>query len=110
MQATGRTSTIELRVRWGETDAAGIVFYPNYYVWFDVAAHELLRGRYERGFGFPIVESGAKFHAPLFPDEVITIETLVAEGFEVRVYVKLLEHGIEARAIPEDLRNYLLQG
>src|SRR5579875_1253806 len=131
MQATGRTSTIELRVRWGETDAAGIVFYPNYYVWFDVAAHELLRGRYERGFGFPIVESGAKFHAPLFPDEVITIETvvadlltkalrlehtirrggtLIAEGFEVRVYVKLLEHGIEARAIPEDLRNYLLQG
>ena len=30
------------RVQWGETDAAGIVFYPNYFRWFDQATHELL--------------------------------------------------------------------
>ncbi|HXP92060.1 MAG TPA: thioesterase family protein [Candidatus Binatia bacterium] len=128
MQTTGRTSKTELRVRWGETDAAGIVFYPNYYVWFDVATHELLRGRFERGFGFPIIESGAKFHAPLFPDDSITIEsvvadvrtkairlehtvrrgeTLIATGFETRVFVKLLVGGIEATPLPDDLRNFL---
>jgi acyl-CoA thioester hydrolase len=132
MQATGRTSKIELRVRWGETDAAGIVFYPNYYVWFDVATHELLRGSPEhKGFGFPLIETGAKFHAPLFPDDLFTVETaiadvrtkairlehtvrrgetLIAAGFEARVFVKLNKDGIEAAPIPDALRTYLLNG
>jgi acyl-CoA thioester hydrolase len=131
MQTTGRSSKTELRVRWGETDAAGIVFYPNYYVWFDVATHELVRGSPEhKGFGFPLIESAAKFHAPLFPDDVFTIETVVADvrtkairlehtvrrgetliatGFEARVFVKILENGIEATPIPEDLRTWLQQ-
>lgn len=128
MQTTGRTSKTELRVRWGETDAAGIAFYPNFFVWFDVATHELLRGNDLQGFGFPIIESGAKFHAPLFPDDAITIEsavaevrtkairvehtvrrgeTLIATGFETRVFVKLLHGGIEATPLPDDLRNFL---
>lgn len=132
MQTTGRTSTIDLRVRWGETDAAGIVFYPNYYVWFDVATHELLRpGPAHAGFGFPLIETGAKFHAPLFPDDLFTVETVVADvrtkairlehrvrrgethiasGFEARVYVKLNRDGIEATPIPDDLRRFLLDG
>ena len=128
MQTTGRTSKTELRVRWGETDAAGIVFYPNYFVWFDVATHELLRGHKVKGFGFPIIESGANFHSPLFPDDLITVETvvvdirtkalrlehtirrretLIATGFEARVFVKLLENGIEPAPIPDELRDYL---
>lgn len=127
---TGRTSTVELRVRWGETDAAGIVFYPNYYVWFDVATHELLREQARSGFGFPLIESGARFHAPLFPDQTFTIEsriaevrtkairlehtvrrdeTLIATGFEARVFAKLLPHGIEAAQIPDDLREWMLR-
>jgi acyl-CoA thioester hydrolase len=111
-------STIELRVRWGETDAAGIVFYPNFYVWFDVAMHELLRRAglpmielmREPGYGFPLVESGARFRAPVFYDDVLTLSstivemrthalrvehrvtrtgTEVAAGFEVRAFAKL---------------------
>jgi YbgC/YbaW family acyl-CoA thioester hydrolase len=128
---TGRTSKLELRVRWGETDAAGIVFYPNYYAWFDVATFELLRnGGQREGFGFPLIESGARFHAPLFPDELMTIESVVTEvrtkairidhtvrrngkliaaGFEARVFAKLLGAGIEATMIPDDLRTWLQQ-
>lgn len=131
-QTTGRTSTVELRVRWGETDAAGIVFYPNYFVWFDVATHELLRdGGMRIGYGFPLIESGARFHAPLFPDQTFTIESRIAEirskairvehtvrrgevliatGFEARVFAKLLPKGIEATQIPDDLREWLLRG
>ena len=30
------------KVRWGDTDAAGIVFYPNFYKWMDEATHEFL--------------------------------------------------------------------
>jgi len=131
VQTTGRSSKTELRVRWGETDAAGIVFYPNYYAWFDVATHELLRGGPQhKGFGLPIVESGATFRAPLFPDDLFVVETTVAEvrskairlehtirrgetliatGFEARVYVKILGHGIETTPIPDDLRAWLQQ-
>jgi acyl-CoA thioesterase FadM len=39
----GAAHRIVLPVEWGDTDAAGIVFYPNYYRWFDRAAHALLR-------------------------------------------------------------------
>ena len=35
--------THPLRVRWGEVDAQGVVFNPNYFVYADVAATEFLR-------------------------------------------------------------------
>jgi YbgC/YbaW family acyl-CoA thioester hydrolase len=31
---------MEKRIRWGDLDALGIVFYPRYYEWFDSCAHE----------------------------------------------------------------------
>jgi YbgC/YbaW family acyl-CoA thioester hydrolase len=137
MPAAGRSSKIELRVRWGETDAFGIVFYPNYYAWFDVAALELFRasGRLtiphaKDAFGFPLIESGARFHAPLFPDDLMSIETVVAEvrskalrlehtvrrgdtlianGFEVRVFAGSDGNGgLVTAPIPDDLRDWLL--
>src|SRR5438270_10221089 len=66
------------RVRFGETDAAGIVFYPTFFAWFDVGTTGLLRaalggelnGAHGRPrFPVPIVETGARFVAPLHFDE-----------------------------------------
>ncbi|MGQ0670632.1 MAG: acyl-CoA thioesterase [Actinomycetota bacterium] len=82
----GRTSTITLRVRWGEADALGIVFYPNIFGWFDMASHELLRGPgqsigsllHEGGYSVPIVESGARFLAPAFYDDELVVASTVA--------------------------------
>ena len=31
------------QVRWGDTDAAGIVYYPNFYKWMDEATHEYFK-------------------------------------------------------------------
>lgn len=28
-------------VKWGECDPAGIVYYPNYFVWFDAGSHRM---------------------------------------------------------------------
>jgi acyl-CoA thioester hydrolase len=133
----GRQTILRTRVRFGETDAAGIVFYPTFFLWFDSGTHGLLRGgeapgRDERGaprYPFPIVECGATFLAPLQFDEEIEIVSTVAamgesslrvehevrtaagktcaRGFEARVFVALRDGRIGKAPIPDDLRAHL---
>jgi acyl-CoA thioester hydrolase len=135
----GRITRLELRVRFGETDAFGIVFYPNFFQYFDLATEELWRqspydfsaGITEGGIGFPILESGAKFLAPLHPGDTFTIvtrvaevrtralrveheivraQTLIATGFEVRAHARKLagSEKLVMEPIPDDLRAWLL--
>ena len=122
------------RVRFGETDAAGIVYYPTYFSWFDSGTHGLLRigdgpGRDERGapyFPLPLVECGATFLAPLQFDEEIEIVSTVAalgesslrvehevrtlagktcaRGFEQRVFVTIANGRPSKAPIPPELR------
>jgi len=128
-----RTLTTALRVRFGDTDAAGIVFYPNIFAYFDVAAHELFRAcgyalgerLRSEGVAFPIVESGARFRAPLHHDEELAVTArvthigtssfrleyaierdgaLAAQGFEVRVHVRIAHNHLASAPIPADLR------
>lgn len=132
----GRTCLTTTRVRFADTDAAGIVFYPNFYVWFDVGTHALLRaagGALGDAEGrprwpLPIVESGARFSAPLVLDDEITIrstvvsvgtrslrvehvisrgEREVASGFETRVFIRRQGAQIVAEPIPAELRDAL---
>lgn len=130
----GLQTILRTRVRFGETDAAGIVFYPTFFLWFDSGTHGLLRigdapGRDERGapkFPFPVVECGATFLAPLQFDEEIEIVSTVASigessvriehevrtlagktcarGFEARVFVAFKDGRIGKAPIPADLR------
>ena len=37
------SSVTTLRVRYAETDRMGVVYYANYFVWFEVARADLLR-------------------------------------------------------------------
>jgi 4-hydroxybenzoyl-CoA thioesterase len=78
-------------VHWGDTDPAKIVFYPNYFAWFDESARmyfdsvgldwDTLMAKYGIS-GLPIVEAKANFLAPcLFRDE-ITIETSIGKWNE----------------------------
>ena len=50
-----------LRVRWAEVDAQGIVFNPNYLVFFDIGLTE-----YMRGIGFTYPEGLSAFGTDLF--------------------------------------------
>ena len=76
-----------LRVRWGETDPFGIVFYPSFYVWMDQATHELFRspaGSFadlftDSGYGFPIVEAVCRFRRPARYDDEIAVTSSVVE-------------------------------
>src|SRR5438067_9683493 len=39
-----RSRRTTVRVRWGDADPAGIVYYPNFFGWFALGTLELLRG------------------------------------------------------------------
>ena len=94
-----RTTILQYRVRWGDTDAAGIVFYPNYFRWFDDAGHEFLRAAgipqeallEERQILLPIIETGCRFWTPVFYNDLLTIHTTVAE---LRTRTFRLEHRV----------------
>jgi YbgC/YbaW family acyl-CoA thioester hydrolase len=77
---------IELPVEWGDIDAAGIVFYPNYFRWFDHAAHALLRkldcapaDLLRRGYVVPLIEAASRFLLPVVYGDQLVIESTVVE-------------------------------
>ena len=127
---------LSLVVRWGEVDAAGIVFYPRFYEWFDLGTEALFAALdlawsalfpRERIVGVPIVESGARFLAPVRYGDGIRLRSTVAEvaektfrmehevhvgeircatGFEVRAWVAAQAapgDRLHARPIPADI-------
>jgi acyl-CoA thioester hydrolase len=76
--------TIEVRVRYAETDQMGIVYYANYFVWFELGRVEVLRSlgmtyrqlEIEHGRILPVIEARCRYRAPARYDEEIVIETV----------------------------------
>lgn len=76
-----------VRIEWADCDAAGIVFYPNYFAIFDSSTHHLFEAagwkkrdliREFEIIGYPMVDTRAKFMVPSsFGDDVV-IETRIA--------------------------------
>jgi 4-hydroxybenzoyl-CoA thioesterase len=75
-------------VEFGHCDPSGIVYNPNYFIWFDFSVHALLaRGGLslksmiaEFGIdGIPVVEYRAKFLAPVRWGDELLIETSVVK-------------------------------
>lgn len=128
--------TTHHRVEWGETDAAAIVYYPNYFRWFDRATHDLfaaigypISALLRRGNATPLVDVGARFRAALVYGDEVSIESritevrartfriehtvrrgesVVCEGYEVRIWVRLGPDGtLAGERIPDELRAVL---
>ncbi|GAB4173686.1 MAG: thioesterase family protein [Geothermobacteraceae bacterium] len=97
------TVTTELRVRYAETDAQGVVHHANYLVWFELGrsawlrAHGLRYAEWERAGLFVVVaEATARYRAPAFYDDVVRLEvklTRVRAGFFEFAYRVLDEQG-----------------
>ena len=77
---------IDVRASWGDCDAAGIIFYPNYFRWFDECTQALLRSvgldqhalRTEFGIiGTAAVDAGARFTAPVSDGDVMRATSYV---------------------------------
>jgi 4-hydroxybenzoyl-CoA thioesterase len=82
------TNRRRLRVTWGDCDPAGIVFYPNYFAWFDDCTFDLFESvglpprRLFADFGvkgFPLLEAGAKFHVASSAGDEMEAETAITE-------------------------------
>ena len=77
-------STTTLRVRYAETDAMGIVYYANYFVWFEAARGDWLRpygwsyrSLEESGVFIPVIEASCEYRRPARYDDEVDI---VADG------------------------------
>ncbi|MBL8669669.1 MAG: acyl-CoA thioesterase [Alphaproteobacteria bacterium] len=87
-------------VNWGDCDPADIVYYPNFYRWFDdatwamLAAHGITRAVFDAKYkvpGAPLVETQARYLVPCRQGDVLTIESRVAK-VERKTFV--VEHRI----------------
>jgi acyl-CoA thioester hydrolase len=75
--------TVSIRVRYAETDQMGVVYYANFFIWFEIGRVELMRSL---GFDYreieeqakcflPVVEATCRYKAPARYDDVVLIRT-----------------------------------
>lgn len=80
-------SETRVRVRYAETDQAGVVYHSNYLIWFEVGRVELCR---DYGFNYrdmeknadaylPVTEARVKYRVPAKYDDDIIIRSRVIE-------------------------------
>ena len=78
-------SQTRIRVRYAETDQMGVVYYANFFIWFEIGRVELLR---QLGFHYkqmeiddnchiPVVEANCRYKSPARYDDELLLETSV---------------------------------
>jgi len=79
-------SKTTVRVLYGDTDAGGVVYNANYLRYFEIGRTELMRdhicsySKIEKlGFLLPVTECWARYKAPAFYDDLLIVETNIAE-------------------------------
>jgi acyl-CoA thioester hydrolase len=76
-------SETTVRVRYAETDQMGIVYYANYFIWFEIGRVEFLRQlgfdyrkiEQEDGRFIAVADARCRYKAPARFDDLITIRT-----------------------------------
>jgi len=84
--APGPYTETQVRVRYAETDQMGVVYYANYFIWFEVGRVEHLRARgisyrdmeKEDDCKIAVVDARCRYKAPARYDDLVTIRTRVA--------------------------------
>jgi acyl-CoA thioester hydrolase len=90
---TDWTST-RFRVRYAETDQMGVVYYANYFVWFEIGRTDYIRQRgfayrdmeAEEGLYIVVAEAKCRYKAPARYDDEIEVRTCL-RGMRRRVLV-----------------------
>jgi acyl-CoA thioester hydrolase len=88
-------TTTRVRVRYGETDQMGYMYYGNYASFYEVARVEMLRelgltysGMEEFGVMMPVLELHCKYIKPALYDEEITIKVTLEKMPAIRIHFK----------------------
>ncbi len=78
--------TTQIRVRYAETDQMNVVYYSNYFVYFESGRTELLRSiglpytEFEKmGYILPVIEAYAKYYKSAAYDDLINVITILKE-------------------------------
>lgn len=82
-----------IRARYGETDQMGIIYHPNYYVYFEIGRTEFLRERTgisyrqmeELGIMMPLAETHCKYKIPARYDDELIVRTSIKEMTVARI-------------------------
>jgi len=79
-------STTEIRVRYGETDQMGYLYYGNYALYYEVGRAEAIRQLgftyrelEEMGIMMPVVDLHSQYFRPALYDNLITVKTILKE-------------------------------
>jgi acyl-CoA thioester hydrolase len=80
------THHTDIRVRYQETDNMGVVYYANYFVWFEVGRAEHMRALglayselEKKGVFMMVASASCQYKSPARYDDVVRIETRIPE-------------------------------
>lgn len=84
--------TVNIRVRYAETDKMGYVYYGNYATYFEVGRVELLRSRgvsyrslEDKGILLPVVNLNVNYLKPAYYDDELTLVTRLVKLAGVKI-------------------------
>lgn len=126
----------QVKAYFGDTDAAGIVFYPNFYKWMDQATTELVGKNIlptsvlykEKHILLPLIETFCEYYSPIYFEDVVDIYSeitkitdrtirvehvfkregeIVAKGYEVKAWTKKEENGLKSESIPDKIKQLI---
>lgn len=110
MSDTPLLTSVELRVRYPETDQMGVVYHANYLAWCDMGRTELIRrlGRsyaeLERdGILLAVSEASLRYHASARYDDRVRVDTWVEEVRSRTVTFAYLISRVEGTGGPQKL-------
>lgn len=79
-------TSVDLRVRYAETDQMGVVYHANYLVWCEIARTDLIRERFmsyaeleRRGILLAVSDASIRYHAPARYDDLVRVSASVTE-------------------------------
>ena len=91
----------EIRVRYGETDQMGFVYYGNYPLYYEVGRVEALRNlglSYKEmeadGIALPVRKLEINYYKPALYDHLLRMETKIEEFQGARLAKKIFQHAI----------------
>lgn len=83
----------KIRIRYGETDQMGYVYYGNYAQFFEIGRVEMLRSLgvsyrelEDQGIMLPVVDLSVKYIKPALYDDLITIRTKINKVPSVKIH------------------------
>lgn len=86
----------ELDVKWGDTDAGGLIYFPRFFhyfvvglnAYFEPASEHLMESFRTNGYRFPAVDASASFESPVRAGDTVRVGAAVSKLGEASLTVE----------------------